>query len=110
MLFQGEMRFTHFPYCLFQMEDGRYIMLNARHKPLGVNNRAQYVYEDHPSAMYIKGLTPKLALKLDVANGAKPGRIYLYSKQRIPTRHPDAMDDYLCRLATIMKLKTYSKE
>jgi hypothetical protein len=109
MVFQGEMRFTHFPYCLYKMDDGRYIMLNARYKPLGVNNRDNYVYEDHPSAMHLKGLTPKLALEIDAAKGEKPGRIYLYSKQRIPTRHPDAMEAYLRRLAVIMKLKTYSK-
>jgi hypothetical protein len=109
MLFQGEMRFTHFPYCLCKLEDGRYILLNARHKPLGVNSHDQVVYEEHPTAMHIKGLTERLALKIDVAKGEVPGKIYLYSKKRIPTRHKEAMDEYLWRLATIMKLKTYSK-
>lgn len=110
MLFQGEMRYTHFPYCLRELEDGRFILLNRRYKPLGISSGDHVVYEDSPTAMHIKGLDEKTTNQIDARPGYKDGHIYLYRDGTIPTSSTEAMDEYLVRLTKVMKLKTYSNE
>lgn len=108
MVFQGDMRFTHFPYCLRKLDDGRYILVNRRYKPLGVVSRERVVYEDHPTAMRIEGLTDELALDIDVNGGAKPDHIYLYNGASTAPRTEQATSEYLQRLSKLMTLKMYA--
>lgn len=108
MVFQGDMRFIHFPYCLRRLEDGRYIPVNRRYKPLGVTSHERVIYEDHPGAMHVRGLTDELALELDVHKGARPGHIYLYEGNSTPLNSDKAMDEYLQRLKKLAELKMYA--
>jgi hypothetical protein len=108
MLFQGDLRYTHLPYCLRKLDDGRYITVNRRYKPLGICSRERVVYEDHPTAMYIEGLTDELAIEIDVQKGAKPGHVFLYDGTSTAPKTQQAVDEYMQRLSRIMTLKMYT--
>jgi len=108
-MFQGEMRFTHFPYCLERLDDGRYVVLNRRHKPLGFLSAERVTYEDYPVAVKLKGLTEKLAMQLDIKGRPHLDKIRLYDDGTIPTTSQANMDAYLKRLGLLMKLKTYAE-
>lgn len=100
-----ELRKLHFPYCLMQTEDSRYILLNRQYKPLGESAKDWITYETHPTAFSIN-LTPAMAKQLSWNGSEDIRRIYLYSDGCIPTESPDKMNAYLSRLAVLMKLKT----
>ncbi len=108
MVFQGDLRFTHLPYCLYELEDGRFMVVNRRHKPLGITSHEHFVYEEHPSAMYIEGITGELALELDVKRGTVPGYIFLWDGATEAPETKKTTKQYLRRLRKLMTLKMYT--
>ena len=99
-----ELRFTHFPYCLKRLEDGRYIVLNRRYKPLGNQKTDFVVYEGDPSVIDAK-ITPATARKLSWKSSEDTSVIHLYNDGCIPTESAAHMTAYCRRLAVLMALK-----
>lgn len=103
----SEARSFLFPYCIIQLADGRYIVVNRYYKPLGNKTSDWIKYEDDPSVIALK-ITPAIAKKLSWAQSEATDRIYLYADGCIPTDGAVHMKSYLQRLAVLMavKLKT----
>lgn len=108
-MFYGELRRTHFPYCLRKQPDGSYVLLNRKYKPIGFLTQEHVAYEDHPVGMQLKGLGPKLAEVLDVNGRADPDSIYLYDNGSRPTKNEACMNDYLKKLGLLMTIKVSTK-
>lgn len=88
-----ELRQTHFPYCLQRLDDGRYILVNRRYKPLGVQSNAWVTYETHPTAFPLK-IIPTAARKLSYEGSADVDKIYLYNDGCVPTESAAHMKSY----------------
>lgn len=91
------------PYCLIQLRDGRYIVVNRRYKPLGVAASDHVDYDTHPSAAKLN-LTAAIIQKLSWEGSADDARIYLYNDGCAPTLGKAHMDAYLARLGTLAKV------
>lgn len=102
-----ELRRTHMPYCIQKLADGRYIVLNRKYKPLGIQSEEWVTYETHPSAVSIN-ITSARAIKLDCEARENVECIYLYNDGCIPTHGAAHMKAYLNRLAMLMKIKIKS--
>lgn len=99
------LRHTHFPYCLMKLEDGTYVITNRNYKPLG-NQTSEWVnYEESGAGIKLKGLTPKIAAKLDYKGREDVDRIYLYNDGCAPTIDKQCMEAYMKRLEVLMKIK-----
>lgn len=96
-------RWIFLPYCLKRLEDGRYIILNRRYKPLGVGGNEWVVYETHPSAGNIK-ITPAIARKLSWKGSDDVDFIHLYSDSCIPADSDVHLRSYSERLSVLMQL------
>lgn len=59
------------PYCMQQMADKRWIILNKHYKPLGQLSSEYVDYEKHPSTCKIV-LSPNMRAKLDIKGGKMP--------------------------------------
>lgn len=101
----GELRHTHFPYCLQQQEDGRWVVLNRNYKPIGFVSTDYIRYEEYPVGATLKKLSAKTMLALSHDPSFNEGRIYLYDDSCIPTRSAANMRAYLEKLVILMKLK-----
>ena len=101
------LRNIHFPYCLQQRADKRWVVLNRNYKPLGNPSDAWVDYDKLPAGSCIARITPTQASKL-AYDGSKnnQGSIHLYNDGCIPEDGKDTMTAYLARLAVLMKLKT----
>jgi hypothetical protein len=98
-------RAIYFPYCLKQLEDKTWVLLNRNYKPLGTDSIVKY--EDIPESFRIAKITPKQAqaLSFESVSEAK-GTIYLYDEGRtVPTGSKKNMDAYLKRLSVLITLK-----
>jgi hypothetical protein len=91
------------PYCLQRLADGRYIVLNRRYKPLGVQTREWVDYDTHPSAARMK-ITAATARKLSWKSSDDVAVIHLYNDGCVPDAGADHLDAYAKRLAVFMKL------
>lgn len=105
-MFHGELRITHFPYCLERQPDGRHVVLNRNYKPIGFFTADWVNYADHPVAVKIKNIGPKQAAALSYEGNPSVDHIYLYNDGCIPTRSAEHMQAYLQRLAALMTMKT----
>ncbi|MDO9596713.1 MAG: hypothetical protein Q7J47_03235 [Azoarcus sp.] len=93
------------PYCLERLSDGRYIVLNADFKPLGVPSFEDVDLETHPSAHTIN-ITPELARKLSVSGSDALDCIYLHEGKELgPPEEGERLAAYAARLAVFMRLK-----
>lgn len=99
-----EVRLWSFPYCIQRLDDGRYILLNRRYKPLGWQGREWVDYGTHPSAAKLR-VTAATARKLSYEGSPATDVIYLYNDGCVPTRSAANMRAYLERLAVLMKLR-----
>lgn len=108
-MYQGEMRHTHFPYCLEKMDDGRYVLLNRKYKPIGFMVGEHVTYEDHPVGMRLPGLTAAVASQLDVKGRDGLDKIWLYDQGSVPTASPANLDAYFKRLGLLMTLKVHTE-
>lgn len=97
-------RWTHMPYYLLRLDDGRYITLNRRHKPLGVLSDAHVVYEEHPSACFMK-ITADVARRLSWQGDESLGRIALYNGAENMLEHADHLAEYFKRLSLLMAIR-----
>ncbi len=100
-----DLRRVFLPYCLQQLADGRYIILNRLYKPLGIATSEWVTYADHPSACFIQGLTAKEAAL--ISHRGLPGldSMHLYGDGSIPTDSKENMEKYSQRLAVLASLK-----
>lgn len=96
---------VHLPYCLKRLPGGRYVVLNREYMPIGFKASAQVNYEEYPIAVKFKGLTQKVVAKLSYKGSEDLDNIFLYNDGCIPTRSTKNMQDYLCRLEILAKLK-----
>lgn len=99
-----ELRWTHFPYCVQRLKDGRYIVLNRDYKPLGIQSSERVVYETHPSAINIK-VTPATARKISWKESDDIGVIHLYNDGCVPTSSAAHTAAYCKRLSVLMAIK-----
>jgi len=65
----------YYPYCLKRIEDGRYVLLNRRYKPLGMMTKDHIGYG--PYAVKMK-MTAQMAAKLSWQGSDDVNSIYLY--------------------------------
>lgn len=103
-MLKGKLRHTHFPYCLDQLKDGRYVLLNRNYKPLGFMVDKYVTYEDHPIGVRLKGLTPAVAATIDARGRDNIKRMYLYNDGCTPDTSPEDAQAYFKRLAIVMDL------
>jgi len=99
-----EFRWIFMPYCIQQLQDGRFIVLNRAYKPLGVQTREHVDYETHPTAAKLR-LTSATAKKLSWSGSGELSAIFLYNDGCVPTASAAAMKAYLARLAVLSKVK-----
>jgi hypothetical protein len=97
-------RAIYFPYCLHQLDDKSWIVLNRNYKPLGSGPAAFADFEDVDPEIRIAKITPNQARLLSFLGETNAeGRIYLYDGDGIPNAR--GMAGYLKRLSVLMKLK-----
>ena len=99
-----ELRWISFVYCIKKLSDARFILLNRRFKPLGVQTYDHVDYENHPSAVRLP-ITPAIAKSLSWEGSDVTDEIYLYDNNDSPTENPEHLSAYLERLAILMKLR-----
>jgi len=92
----------YFPYCLKQLEDKTWVVLNRNYKLLGSEK-----HEEIQESFRIAKITPKQAQALSFESVSEAnGTIYLYDEGRtVPTGSKENMDAYLKRLSVLMKLR-----
>ena len=88
------------PYCLKRLEDGRYVALDRRYKPLGFTTQATVEYEAYPIALRLR-MTPKRAAALSFKGSDNTAMIHLYNDGCVPTASAAHMQAYLARLARL---------
>lgn len=99
-------RAIYFPYCLQQLEDKSWVVLNRNYKPLGSGTQEYVTYNEVPASFRIAKITASQAAALAYDGVADDeGRIYLYQDACIPTSSDKEMAAYQKRLAVLMKLK-----
>jgi hypothetical protein len=104
-------RALYFPYCLQQLDDKSWIILNRNYKPLGSATEEHVTYEDIDPKMRIAKIASAQARLLAYSGDADAeGRIYLYQDGCIPTDSEKNMTAYLKRLSVLMKLKLKKTE
>lgn len=96
-------RWVYMPYCIEQLSDGRYIVLNRRYKPLGMHTKDWVTYETHPSAHQLK-ISPAVARKLSWNESADTQRIHLYGDSCVPSASDVHLRAYAERLRVLMEL------
>ncbi len=98
---------THFPYCLLQLDDGTWAILNREYRAVG-HSPAQAVasFDDLPPAIRIRRISPQRIAKLSCTGKIDGKYIYLYNDSCTPTDGPKAAAGYLERLAQLFDLKT----
>jgi len=102
-------RWALFPYCMEQNDDGSWVFLNRKYKPIGMNTGEWIKYDDYPVRFFLKGLGPATRAKLDIHGKGTDRRIYFYNDATVPTKSAKNMKAYLARLEIIMNLQEGSK-
>lgn len=94
-----EVRQIFMPYCLERLEDGSYLFLNRRYKPLGVSSEDFVDYELAVGRFKFKrALSAKQIASLSHSGSTEAGRIYLYDDGCIPTSSDAAWTAYSAKL------------
>lgn len=99
----SEFRQVFLPYCLQRQEDGSYVVLNRRYKPVGITRTDWVDYAQYPVSVKLKrALSAAQIAALDCEGRTNLDRIYLYNDGCVPTdgaAHWGAYSDRLRRLA-----------
>ena len=86
-------------YCVQQVSNGKYVLLNRNYKPIGMTCTNTYVnYEDY--AITLKGLGDKTAAKLSIDGKGCSKGFHMYRGTC------NFEPDYMNRLDKLMSLKT----
>jgi len=102
---KDSVRRIYMPYCMQRLGDGRYIVLNRLYKPLGIVSRNWITYEEHPTALQVRGMTPALAQKLSWKGSDSVECIYLYNDGCVPTDSAENWHAYSERLRLLSSLQ-----
>lgn len=74
------------PYCLELQEDGSYVVVNRRYKPVGLTMTEWVSYDVYPCKIRFKrALSSAQISALDCKGRTDRERIYLYDDGSIPT-------------------------
>ncbi len=101
----SDFRAIALPYCLKRLEDGSYIVLNRKYKPIGFDTKEFLTYEDYPIKHKIRGINKKTAASLSWKNSPNTEMIFLYNDGCVPTHSKDSMVKYLEKLESLAKYK-----
>lgn len=102
----SEFRQAFLIYCLQRLEDGSYVALNRRYKPVGMTCTEWVKYEDFPvSFKFKRALSATQIAALSYKGDAAPECIYLYNDGCIPTDSPAAWAAYAKRLERLAAYK-----
>jgi hypothetical protein len=99
--FGKDARQVFLPYCIQQVEDGRYVVLNRNYKPLGFRSRERVDYNDYAVPLRI---TAKQAAKMSWRGDSGTTMIFFYNDGCIPDS-PARLRAYLERYAVFARLK-----
>lgn len=91
------------PYCVDRQPDGRYALLNRRHKPIGLHLRTHVEYGDFPCLFRIPSLDADKAAALSWEGSPDVARIYLHDGEN-PLADPVAWQAYCGRLLLLGQL------
>ena len=98
----SEFRLVYLPYCLQLQDDGSYLVLNRRYKPVGITRTDWIDYEAYPVSMRFKrALSVAQIRALDCRGRESRDVIYLYDDGSIPTQSAAAWAAYSARLARL---------
>ena len=92
------------PYAIMALEDGAFLPVNRKYKPLGISSRTMVDYESHPTKVKIKGLTPAKAKKIGLKTNGDGGNYYLYDDRTNPERSIENWNRYQAILSKLMKM------
>ncbi len=102
----NDFRSVYLPYCLKNVKDDIFIVLNREYKPIGFNTRDLLNYEDYPIASRIRGITTNMIKRISYNGEIKnEGFIYLYNDDCIPTSSKSNMISYLEKLEVLASLQ-----
>jgi hypothetical protein len=101
-----DFRAISFPYVLQKQEDGSYLVLNRKYKPIGFLTDERVHYERYPIAHHFVHMSGETIGKLSIP-GSRDGDIYLYNDAIIPTIGEKNKAAYLEKIAILMKLDVY---
>lgn len=105
-MFNTIFRDVFLPYYLQRMPDGKYVVVNRNHKPVGFRTDSHIEYDEFPVAVKFLGLGPETAKKLSVHNDPNLSRIYLHDgAKKAPAYGGEALEAYIKRLRILMDLK-----
>jgi hypothetical protein len=96
-------RQIYFAYCVHQLADKSWVVLNRNHKLLGSDSAE---YESVPAPFRIAKITGTQAQKISyLGENDAEGKIYLYNDGCIPSDSEKDMAAYLKRLSVLMNLE-----
>lgn len=96
---ESEFRQLFLIYCLDRLEDGSYVALNRRYKPVGFSTTDWVTYEDFPVRFKFKrALSERQIASLSHKGDTSAQRIYLYGDACKPTDSDANWEAYSARL------------
>src|SRR5262245_55427173 len=98
------------PYCLQELKNGRFILLNREYKPVGSPSNEWSCYEEHPIQLQIAALTPDIAAWISVTGDPDCSRIYLFNDGSAPWLGHKELLAYERRLARLLELTAIAPE
>lgn len=102
----SEFRQMFLIYCLQRQEDGSYIALNRRYKPVGMTSTEWVKYEDFPvSFKFKRALSAKQIAALSYKGDTTAECIYFYNDGCVPTDSAADWADYAERLGRLAAYK-----
>jgi hypothetical protein len=100
----NEIRSAFLPYCIRQIKNGLFVILNRERLPLGVTDiNASRDNEQH--AVRLTGLDANTAKRLSARGSSDLDEIYLYNDGCIPTSDKKSSEAYFARLLILSNLR-----
>jgi hypothetical protein len=95
-------RRVYWPYCIEQLEAGRYVLLNRRYKPLGIASRT-YIRDYSPWSFRLS-ITAADAQQMSWDGSDDVSRVYFYNDGTIPTDGRQKLEAYEARLTRLASI------
>jgi hypothetical protein len=95
------------PYCAKRIADGRYVLLNRCHAPVGCPTQNLFVPESCPITLETDVLTPEFAASISATGDPNVHRIYLYNSSCEPWSGEEYRVCYQKRLAALLVRARY---